>query len=274
MTLDQLITNIEYDWKSKLYKASCACFKGIGLPSHNHKHHYRVWIYAKELVKTLSENHHFSYNYLTNLIIACFFHDTGMSVTTDERHGKEGALLCQQYFKNTSIHPPENLNSTLEAIEHHDNKTYQQGFSDKSSLTTILSTADDLDAFGYFGILRYAEIYLLRNISIEELGQRVMENAQNRFRNFENNFGQYPGLIEKHQERMKILLDFYQELPQKAYNRKIIDQVNKKIHSAIPPDLLQLLDDEFHGNNFSNFKNKLEEELALFGTSTENKSNS
>ena len=36
---------------------------------------------------------------------------------------------------------------------------------DRNDLLTVLSVADDLDAFGFTGIYRYSEIYLTRGIN-------------------------------------------------------------------------------------------------------------
>ena len=40
----------------------------------------------------------------------------------------------------------------------------------RMNLLTILSVADDLDAFGFIGIYRYSEIYLTRGIDPEKIG--------------------------------------------------------------------------------------------------------
>ena len=41
----------------------------------------------------------------------------------------------------------------------------------------MLSVADDLDAFGFTGIYRYSEIYLMRGINPNQLGHLIIENA-------------------------------------------------------------------------------------------------
>src|SRR6056297_1378395 len=150
MKLEKLLPSIEKKWQNILLEASGMCFKNVCLPSHDHWHHNRVWEYAKELLKNLSPTKEFTTEEITNLIIAAFFHDTGMSVTKDESHGKESKHLCQQFFNNNQILVPDNFNLALEAIEQHDDKAYQEHNHDKEiSIKTILSTADDLDAFGY-----------------------------------------------------------------------------------------------------------------------------
>jgi hypothetical protein len=187
-----------------------------------------------------------------------------MSVTRDEKHGKEGAILCKQFFSNTTIQEPKNLNTALQAIEHHDDKSYKQGKTDTSSLTTILAIADDLDAFGYTGILRYAEIYILREVLLEELGERVTKNAENRFKNFKNNFKNHKSLINRHYNRLKILLDFYNNLPNKAYNKKIIELVRKNMLQNKPKSLIDLVENKEQDTKIQEFKNKLVGELNYF----------
>jgi hypothetical protein len=99
----------------------------------------------------------------------------------------------------------------MQAIEYHDNKEYADSLvNDK--LLLLLSVADDLDAFGYTGILRYADIYLERDVSITDLGRMVIENSGKRFQNFEKAFSDYPELVERHLTRYQTLIRFYSEL--------------------------------------------------------------
>jgi hypothetical protein len=268
MNPNSLLYEVEKNWLSILFDASEACFKSVNLPSHDHWHHYRVWIYAKELIKNLSKDHDFNYNQLTNLIIASFFHDTGMSVTRDEKHGEEGAVLCRAFFRNSQSLKPDNLETALEAIEHHDDKSYKQNKTPKNSLTTILASADDLDAFGYTGIIRYAEIYLLRNIPIKQLSERVTKNAKNRFKNFEENFKNYKDLINRHSKRLNILLEFYNNLTHIEHNRKIIEHVNRNIIQNKPKNLSDLLFvNKNEKDELQDFRDNLNKELSFFTNS-------
>lgn len=262
--MDLNVNKVEKKWLNEVFKASADCFKDANLPSHDHWHHYRVWIYAKELLNALSLHNELTENELTNLLIACFFHDTGMTITKDEKHGKEGAILCKHFFHNSQIQMPANLETAIKAIEHHDDKSYKQGNSNPCSLITILASADDLDAYGYIGILRYAEIYLLRDIPMEELSEKVVKNAETRFNNFENNFRNCKKLITRHKKRLNILLDFYNNMPQKNYNRKIIEQVNKNIRRYKPQRLEDLVEDKTQKDKFLSFKNNLTSELNHF----------
>ena len=103
----------------------------------------------------------------------------------------------------------------LEAIEHHDDKTYHQSgelFSGKKiNLLSILNVCDDMDAFSYCGIYRYSEIYLLRGISIDELGQQVISNASQRFGNFLTRCMQLPEMIKTHAPRYDTLENFFRQ---------------------------------------------------------------
>lgn len=266
MKIEDLIISVEEKWLKKLFEASSKCFRNVHLPSHDQWHHYRVWEFAKELLKSLSSAKEFHPDEITNLIIAVFFHDTGMSVTKDESHGKESKHICRAFFKNSQIQLPNNFNSALEAIENHDDKTYPESNANRElSIKTILSVADDLDAFGYIGILRYAEIYLLRNIPIGEISNKVINNSERRFMHFKNNFSAFPDLVEKHHERLKILIDFYKYLNQNKENQKLIERVNKNITDRYPDNLTDLLNGhDNHSSSFAKFRDNVKKELANF----------
>ena len=266
MELDNLIASVEKKWLKKLIEASGDCFRNVYLPSHDNWHHYRVWEYTKELLTNLSPAKEFTHDEITNLIIAVFFHDTGMSVTKDESHGKESKHLCQQFFNNNQIQVPQNFSLALEAIEHHDDKAYPENNPYRGiSISTILSVADDLDAFGYIGILRYAEIYLLRKIPISEISNKIINNAEKRFKHFKNHFKAFPHLVEKHHERLDILIQFYKNLKYIEENRKLIEKVNKNIAETCPDNLTALINGHDNDNStFPQFRNNVNKELANF----------
>ena len=92
-----------------------------------------------------------------------------------------------------------------------DDKEYKTK-SQADSLLSILSIADDLDAFGHIGVIRYSEIYLMRGISINELPKLVLSNLDKRFRNFEKKIKNYPDLYESHKSRYLITRKFFEEL--------------------------------------------------------------
>ena len=73
----------------------------------------------------------------------------------------------------------------------------------------LLSTSDDLDAFGYTGIYRYAEIYLCRGIRPRELPVLIVENLNNRFNNLKSIFKSLPHFIDRQEIRYRITCEFY-----------------------------------------------------------------
>jgi HD superfamily phosphodiesterase len=162
-----LIVNIESKWLKELYDYNYNLFSNKHIPSHNQSHHLRVWHNAKSLAMALDANQDLilTEEKLECLIIATFFHDTGITKTLDEKHGKAGKELCFKFLQKTNIDIPKGINEALTAIEFHENKEHDNIVKDKTSILAILSTADDMDAFGATGVYRYAEIYLMRNAS-------------------------------------------------------------------------------------------------------------
>ena len=104
------------------------------------------------------------------------------------------------------------MESILHAIEHHDDKalisTRKLRPGEVPGLLTLLSASDDLDAFGNIGIYRYAEIYLVRGISPENLPRRIARNVKNRFDNLENTFGYLEDFILVQEKRYRQVYDF------------------------------------------------------------------
>ena len=200
LSIAQMIVLLEdfFNWK----------FKAVQLESHGLDHHRRVWNYARELTGQEAQQAGDEFN--TKLLIACYLHDIGMSVDAGEKHGQWSRKLCEEFL--SGIHQvKENFSDLLDAIEYHDNKNYSED-TGVNSLLLYLSVADDLDAFGYTGVFRYLEIYLRRGIKPSEIGSLVIKNARSRFTNFENHFGKYPRLLEKHRSRFKIVIDFFSNL--------------------------------------------------------------
>ena len=145
-------------------------------------------------------------------LISSLFHDTGLTITLDENHGKESKNICNQYFDENKIPKPENFEDILFAIENHDDKNYKSNYSEPNSVLSILCNADDLDAFGRIGIIRYTEIYLMRGIKLNKLSQLVLKNLENRFLNFERIYKDFTPLYTKHKERYHLIKKFFEEL--------------------------------------------------------------
>jgi hypothetical protein len=213
---NKLLQSTEAKWLNSLYDHVKETFATDPLPSHNEEHHLRVWNYAKELLTELSSREIIIDSpFLEEMIIAIFFHDTGMSINRDTDHGKESRRLCEKWMDRNHIPRNENSQIMLHAIEYHDDKSYlfPGGLTtgNKANLLSILNLCDDMDAFSYCGIYRYSEIYLLRGISISELGQQVISNASRRFGNFMSHCIQLPGMIKTHAPRYDVLESFFRQ---------------------------------------------------------------
>lgn len=175
--------------------------------SHDLSHHRRVWNYAKELLPYIGDANQL---FIEKLLIACYLHDIGISIDKGEKHGIHSRKICESFLEENNISPADYAD-LIQAIENHDNKNYSDSIVN-NKLLFLLSAADDLDAFGYTGILRYADIYLERDISITDLGKMVIENSGKRFQNFEKAFSGYSELVERHRIRYQVLISFYSEL--------------------------------------------------------------
>ncbi len=217
MNLRNNILSAEQRFQKSLEQFFKSAYEEKNLISHGIDHHRRVWNYAKELL--LSANNQDIINqpvFAEKLIIACYLHDIGMSVDPGIRHGHYSRDLCSQFLKNNLLKESDFLD-VLRAIENHDNKEYtDSAFSD--DLQTILSVADDLDAFGYVGIYRYLEIYLTRGVNPADAGNEILRNARKRFENFKSTFGYSDKLLNKHKIRFDLLELFFRN-----YNLNVTD---------------------------------------------------
>jgi HD superfamily phosphodiesterase len=183
--------------------------------SHDLSHHRRVWEYAKEILSFSSDILEDNLTaFSTKLLISCYFHDIGMSADPGSNHGNLSRKLCEKFLHLNHIDVSDSRD-LLQAIEDHDNKDYAWK-KKNDNLLTILSAADDLDAFGFVGICRYSEIYLIRGSDPSVIGYLIRENGARRFENFQSLYGMYGNLYKKHKRRYLVLDDFFKE-----YNREI-----------------------------------------------------
>ncbi|MDA3779025.1 MAG: HD domain-containing protein, partial [Bacteroidales bacterium] len=178
------IIEIENKWLNKLYNLSKLSFNKCHLPSHDQNHHLRVWHYCKEIIQNNDRIKYFSYFDIENIIIACFFHDIGMTKTIDIRHGIESRKICEIFFAQNKSIKPKGYIEILDAIEKHDNKEYKKKKKDLLYILSVLSLADDIDAYGIIGVLRYLEIYYLRDNNILKLSDDILINLEKRYNNF------------------------------------------------------------------------------------------
>lgn len=210
MNLTVAIESAELRFKQILEDFFFSVFDERSLSSHGIDHHRRVWCYSKELLFILKGQDSSTIGQLTSkLIIACYLHDIGMSVEPGIRHGKESMDLCIQ-FLNKNYLPVNDFQDVLHAIENHDIKEYD-GNTGPNDILSVLSVADDLDAFGFTGIFRYLEVYLTRKIDLKSIGIMIRENAGNRFDNFVKAFGFNDEFVQKHKIRYEILDKFFNE---------------------------------------------------------------
>ena len=217
MKLTVTIESAEHKLKPILEEFFISVFDEKTLSSHGIDHHRRVWGYSKELFNLIASRKPASFTHLLpKLIIASYLHDIGMSVESGIRHGKHSRDLCIMFLKKNNL-PLQDYHDVLDAVENHDNKEYS-GDSDVNDLLKILSVADDLDAFGYIGIYRYAEIYLMRGVDFFEIGNLIKKNAARRFDNFVKTFGFDDEFVWKHKKRYEILDKFFEE-----YNKQVPD---------------------------------------------------
>ncbi len=227
--IQEIVTKAEDRWLAALYRHCGELFSGVFLPSHDHLHHNRVWSHARSLLFMLSDkNMTLPESLPEQLLIACFFHDTGLLHSCGEQHGRESRRLCEEFFLHSvsGVQKPgdSSFQAILHAIEHHDDKSLRpSGPGSRRQITpgllSLLSVSDDLDAFGRMGTYRYAEIYLLRGLRPEDLPLRVAENVKDRFMNLRSTFSYLGDFLLIQEKRFLLVYDFYLRLAQ-AYSSR------------------------------------------------------
>jgi HD superfamily phosphodiesterase len=180
------------------------------LPSHGLSHHRRVWNNARQLMAVPSRKDLAALIDPHELLIACYLHDIGMSEDPGTGHGIKSRKICEAFLGKNHI-AQDQYPQLLHTIEHHDRKDYKTN-QPPPPLLTLLSVADDLDAFGYIGIYRYAEIYLARGIETAIIGEKVIGNARGRYSYFLQEFGKDDHLRRLHSDRFLILQTFFRKL--------------------------------------------------------------
>jgi len=223
--LSDIILGVEKVWYKPIKNYITTLYVGTHLPSHDVGHHIRVWEICKVLMFELNEcGFLFAKSFVENAIVASLFHDTGLIVDRSEKHGLASKKFCEQFFKENPTFTLSEMDITLDAIEHHDDKSLKEiksiSISEGVSLTRLVSSADDLDAYGYIGIYRYLEIYLLRGIQFEEVPKKIMVNLTGRFANFENYFSTLPSLVEFHRERYFVTYHFFEILDKQLSEKR------------------------------------------------------
>ncbi|HER07458.1 MAG TPA: HD domain-containing protein, partial [Bacteroides sp.] len=220
--LDIWIRNAEDRWFSALGQYLEEVFSDTFLPSHDHTHHLRVWNIARSLLEHISTfNKHLDPSLVEGLIIAVMFHDAGMVVTREKEHGRISRERCESFFRDRKLQRPERFEEVLEAIEKHDNKDDRIYFGitpdEPPDLLTLLSLADDLDALGVIGVYRYAEICLVRGMSMRELGVNILGNVSARFNHISKSCAMCPQILRVYREKYTYLVSFYD-----SYNQQLL----------------------------------------------------
>ena len=235
MDLTGPIISAENQFKQILEGYFVSVYDEKSLPSHGIDHHRRVWNFAKELLSLNNKRDPVMDSQLPNsLIIACYLHDIGMSVDPGPRHGSHSMELCNRFLHEHEW-DENDFPGLLKAIREHDNKEYGQ-LSTESDLSSILSVADDLDAFGFTGIYRYLEIYCIRGYELETIGQRIRENAAKRFAYFEKCFGSAEIFTKAQRKRYLILDSYFRE-----YNKELKSQKYKILHKSGHLQVIELI---------------------------------
>lgn len=221
-SINERISSAEEKWLD-LVRPYCAnLFSETFIPSHDHKHHQRVWDICKLLLIELDRfNAVAGQDLVEGLMLAAWFHDTGMVKDSGIRHGALGREEFETFIRNTVSVEPEQYSQISEAIEFHDTK----GPSAYPKLKTgtapgilgILSVADDLDALGTIGIYRYVEIYLEREVPIGELGIKILDNVRRRFAYIIESCTDLPGIVDPHRTAYQKIEDFF-----KLYNQQLM----------------------------------------------------
>jgi HD superfamily phosphodiesterase len=208
MNLAVKIESAENKYRPILEEYFIKTWGDTALFSHDIEHHRRVWHYGKELLSEAGKNINNIIPFSPDkLLSACYMHDLGMAIDASDRHGIHSSNLFREFIAENGLSESE-FAGVLTAIRDHDKKEDISAHR-SPDLIGFLTIADDLDAFGYIGISRYLEIYLLRGISPSEIGYKIRDNATKRFANFRSVFGNNAGLFEKHAIRFKILDDFF-----------------------------------------------------------------
>ncbi len=237
MQISDQIREVEQLAHPAVYARVRDAFSRVHLPSHDETHHERVWKYMKHLLEVTFRDQLPGRGFVMQAFYACFFHDLGMSIDPGPLHGTESRRMLMEYLGEAGLDPIEFL-PALSAVEKHDDKSYA---ATSNLLRSLLGMADDLDAFGGIGIIRYTEIYLVRDIPLEELPGKVLKNIDQRYRHLA---GQLPGgttWIREQEKRYRYARQFFLDLA----------SGKKDASGQGPSGVVRLVEQEVLGNKLS-----------------------
>jgi len=202
------------------------------------------------------------------VLIAAFFHDLGMASSAREDHGRLSRENCEQWFRDTGHDFPGRFKEILDAIELHDRKDEKiyNSFRPESlpRILGILSVADDLEALGTIGIFRYAEIYLKRGIPLEELGSRILDNAETRFDKLSEGCYLCQNLLASYRKQYDDLRLFFEQYNQQLKDASQTDHIKSGplgVINYIRTHGLDKTELEQFGGDVRDYFKKLEYEL-------------
>lgn len=252
------IKTIENKWLKKVSEEVELIFKDTFLPSHDLTHHRRVWKFAKDLLFAYQQNEiAFSPDFIEALMIAVFFHDTGLSKSFDSAHGLAGSQLAEKFIiEKTAGWNNSFTKEMFEAIVKHDDKNYiEKIIGNSPGIYQILTIADDLDALGCLGLIRYFEIYFQRNIRETEVCERIKSNITSRFAFISEHIGTLTELMQIHQYRYEQVLQYIEKL-----SMNDVEILKKTIENKIDP--LKIDQRNIISNSIANLISEAQSELA------------
>ncbi len=213
-SISEHIARTEEKWLEEVVPFVSNLFEETFLPSHDHGHARRVWSLCKKLLLELE-----SYDSLADqglvegLLLASWFHDTGMVDDPGEKHGVYGGEIFERFIKKHPMGDARLFKEVMKVIKNHDTKErslYPELKPGKSpGMMAILSIADDLDALGTVGIYRYSEIYLKRGLPPGLLGIKVLANVRKRFKNILESCTAFPTLMASYLENYLSIEQFF-----------------------------------------------------------------
>ena len=223
-SISERINAAEESWLDLVRTHTTKLFSETFIPSHDHGHHERVWNICKKLLIELeSFSSSASEDLVEGVLLAAWFHDTGMVIDSGVRHGALGREMFEAFIRNTATKEPGQYGKILDAIEYHDTKD-RSAYPDLKPGTPpgilgILSMADDLDALGNTGIYRYTEIYLKRGTATRDLGVKILCNVRKRFKNIRESCAALPGLTDPYRSAYDIIENFFM-----LYNQQLMTE--------------------------------------------------
>jgi HD superfamily phosphodiesterase len=227
---DPMIFSASQKWELPILTYLQEIYTGKWLPSHDISHHQRVWKNAINLCESFGlENWQNDKSFFEKLIIACFFHDTGLLFDKGEFHGNASRKICEGFLSQHKAIIQFEVNELLEAIEYHDDKKYDSLPRNPNKLMMVLSLADDLDAFGAIGAYRYIEIYLLREIPQIEITQLILNNAENRYKNLEKILMKHLLNLDLYEQKYRLLKSFFDKTIYGEDAYTLISWINESI---------------------------------------------